>query len=193
MGIIPNRIFFTNPHILSKSIWSITEPGADISVMLSSNGAWNKSYFTTEKQDYIIRFLLQKSLTRDLKLARVWKVLQFECPRCLVLERTWAWRFTRSSFSFHSPVSRLPRLFLFLFLGLLLPPPFSSSLPPVKNIGKTILEDLSPFCGATDTPVWISSDVCLRFQNQAWPLTCMVYRMCNSQIHLWSKSSSIRL
>ena len=32
----------TNPHILSKSIWSMTEPGADVSVMLPSSGAWSK-------------------------------------------------------------------------------------------------------------------------------------------------------
>ena len=32
---------------------------------------------------------------------------------------------------------------------------------------KKILEDISPFCGATDTPVWTSSDVSSGLQSQS--------------------------
>ena len=36
------------------------------------------------------------------------------------------------------------------------------------------LEDISSFCGATDTPVWTSGDICPGFQRQGGFLTCVL-------------------
>ena len=41
------------------------------------------------------------------------------------------------------------------------------------------LEDISPFCGATDTPVSDSGDVCPRFQSQSvFPCLCALLPGC---------------
>ena len=37
-----------------------------------------------------------------------------------------------------------------------------------------ILEDISSFDGATDTPFWISGDVCPSFENQGGSLVCFL-------------------
>ena len=40
-----------------------------------------------------------------------------------------------------------------------------------------ILEDMSPFCGATDTPVLDFGDVCPGFQSQGGFLACVLPRI----------------
>ena len=47
------------------------------------------------------------------------------------------------------------------------------------------LDDTNPFCGGTDTLLWVSSDVCSGFQNQDRFLGCVLSRLCDPQIHLW--------
>ena len=43
---------------------------------------------------------------------------------------------------------------------------------------KEILEVVSPFCGATDTPVLDLCDLCLGYQSQGGSLTCILRDMC---------------
>ena len=42
----------------------------------------------------------------------------------------------------------------------------------------TILEDISPFCGATDTLFWTSDDVYPWIQSQVDSLACMLCHLC---------------
>ena len=39
-------------------------------------------------------------------------------------------------------------------------------------------KDRNPLCGATDSPVWTSGNVCLGFQSQCDSLVCMLYHLC---------------
>ena len=49
------------------------------------------------------------------------------------------------------------------------------------------LEDISPFCGATDTPVSDSGDVCPRFQSQSvFPCLCALLPGCKGNLRFTS-------